>query len=1265
MNDSNKHKIVFLELAPGGGDSSAIAFQGREIANIRQEVDESNTNSFEVKEISENATFAQAGTELLRLDPDIIHLSGHGSTHAFYIPNYSDLDDQGKAKLTGFSQDQINEIFGPFLRRDKPCILFVNACLAGNIAKKLVASLSDSRSCCVIGMTNALNRVLALDFAKAFYIKIMQGYTVEVALSAIEQKRLWRLEQEGMWGDKEALKQRGFYPQPVAYGNKKIKFDIGVNRSIDIDWHRVSVEQLKQQQSLTTNFMASGEGITYQVNQVFVPPELIEHKKLFCRKEAVSSERESEPSQKVAQVEVTHKFEYDKFLDQVLKHGKSPKSHGNRIAIVGEQGVGKTTILQQIEQWVLAEFPESIVIWVALATLKKTTLKTYLDMTWLPGVIEEEIGIMSDEYRHQFMHQCRQGRVWLLLDGLDEIPITGNPLSALKQDLRGWLKQTRIVLTCQSNVWDGNRNVLESFDTYRPLGFVGKGQVEEFIRKWFIQRGDSAIEQGQKLYLALQEPGKSRVRDLVKNPLRLTLLCFYWFRKKGKLPETQAELYKAFADRIYQWKSEEFRKMQVLNQALAELSKTAIDDPTNQGIRFQLRQDFVEGFLNAPLPNSEKTLFEMALQLGWLNQIGVDADDPSQKVYAFYHSTFQEYFAALAINKKIFFLNHISKNPDSQEASYRVFEPQWKQVFLLWLGRQGGELEQHFKKEKQKEADLNEQKEALLQTLTTFKDECKNFYSGRAFLLAAEGIAEFKDCAQADIIVKQILQWEFGYSRKEVWLSILSGRALKSKTVWLETIINNTDSQRVIMALVKLLDTTQDEDTRRKTAAILSNIDPGNETAICALEQLLDTTQNESIRQRTASTLGIIDPGNETAIRSLEQFLDATQDEDTHFMADTRFYAAQDLGYSIDPGNKTAIRTLEQLLDTVQSKFIRFIIADSLGSHVDPGNETAIWTLLQLLDTTQDSYIRCSTVRVLGRIARPGNEMVIRALVKLLDNTQDESIHSWVVDSLGEIGVGNEMAIRALVKFLDTTHSEYNRRRAAKSLGTIDPGNKTATRKLEQLLVTTQNSSPRNEDMRCRAAARLGTIDPGNKTAIRTLEQLLDTTQDESMRGIAADFLVTIDPENEAAIRTLMKLLDITHSEYNRMSAAKALVIIDSENETVIRALEQLLGTTRNELVCRSAAETLVTIDPGNESVIRALIQLLGTTRDEYTRRKYADSLGIIDPRNKTVIKALVQSLRKHLRSESNQKLMITCAQALSYPEFYQAFRSSRWSLFR
>jgi hypothetical protein len=83
------------------------------------------------------------------------------------------------------------------------------------------------------------------------------------------------------------------------------------------------------------------------------------------------------------------------------------------------------------------------------------------------------------------------------------------------------------------------------------------------------------------------------------------------------------------------------------------------------------------------------------LELGWLIPVGLAAESPNKIVYAFFHRTFQEYFAAKAIDDWDFLLprepidSSLSDeiNP-SQFKHYRFLNPRWKEVSSLWMERE-------------------------------------------------------------------------------------------------------------------------------------------------------------------------------------------------------------------------------------------------------------------------------------------------------------------------------------------------------------------------------------------------------------------------------------------------------------------------------------------------------------------------------------------------------------------------------------------------
>ncbi|MEH1905311.1 MAG: HEAT repeat domain-containing protein, partial [Nostoc sp.] len=744
---------------------------------------------------------------------------------------------------------------------------------------------------------------------------------------------------------------------------------------------------LTERRKLTTNPLTLTEGVALQVDDVYVPLGLVERKKQSKHQRDISPEQGSELYK---ETEITKTFEHDAFLEEVLKQKNTPKSQGKRIAIIGEPGAGKTTRLQQIADWVSREIDQSIVIWVSLADLRGQELKSYLFESWLTQVAEKTgTAEATKQLKDNFVALFNQNNVWLLLDGLDEMSASsGNPLTEIARQFReaGLISQARIVLTCRVNLWDGRSNALDDFDTYRSLDFSYPEQVERFIDKWFNKI--EIPKTGKQLCIALKESGNKRIQDLIKNPLRLTLLCLNWQSGDGKLPDTQAGLYQQFVDDFYKWKKEEFAtnydQRQQLNIKLGELAREAID---KEATRFRLRQDFVNRFLGDA--DDEKSLLKLALNRGWLNCVGIDTN--RKPFYAFFHASFQEYFAAKAIDDWHFFLNHVLKN--SSQRTYRIFEAQWKQTILLWLGRE--------------EENLKQQKQQFINALVSFKDGCsqwnkkdvdKGFYEYRAYFLAAAGIAEFKDDSRADEIVKQIVKWGCGNFNTEKQ-NLIEKEARSA--------LQQTDRTKAIAALVQLLQSTNlDDDTRWQAAYILGEIGTGNEIAIAALVQLLQSTNlDDYTRWLAAYSLEEIDSGNEIAIAALVQLLQSTNLDD-----DTRRYAVSSL------------------------------------RKINPGNEIAIAALVQLLQSTNlDDSTRWQAASSLGEID-PGNEIAIAALVELLQSTNlDDSTRWQALSSLEQIGTGNEIAIAALVELLQSTNLDDSTRwQAASSLGEIDPGNEIA-----------------------------------------------------------------------------------------------------------------------------------------------------------------------------------------------------------------------------
>ena len=510
-----------------------------------------------------------------------------------------------------------------------------------------------------------------------------------------------------------------------------------------VDWRSVSKGMLDNLKKLTTEALTAGDGIRFDFDDVFVPLGVVERQQKTKRKEDDGAPDRGSELYEEKVTPITH----DEFFEDVLLRGNTKISNGKRIAVIGAAGAGKTTQLQKIGSWLLDE-SDDIPVWISLTDLGAKSLKEYLFGNWVRET-SGEIEAAPQVWKDSLGDAIKSGKVWLLLDGVDEMTVS-NPLSHLSTQLNeSWLKNVRVVLTCRVNVWDGGKNALTGFDVYRNLDFDYPDDVYKFIGKWFVRAPDLA----GSLTQALEQSGKERIRDMVKNPLRLTLLCYSWQLKQGEPPETKAGLYKWFVEAFYKWNKGKAQielsrnQEEQLNRALGELAKRAIDGETS---RFRLTKTFIENVFR----DFDIDLFDIALKLNWLNEIGLATEDPLETVYAFYHPSFQEYFAALAINEQSFFLEN--KPDDVISGCYQIFESKWLEVALFWIG-----IDSKARNEKNK----------LIGELAEFKENnyCfvqfgKYFYGYQSIALAARLMAEYIDCSQENVnnVMWQLCQYSFG-----------------------------------------------------------------------------------------------------------------------------------------------------------------------------------------------------------------------------------------------------------------------------------------------------------------------------------------------------------------------------------------------------------------------------------------------------------------------------------------------------------------------
>ncbi|MEH2386217.1 MAG: HEAT repeat domain-containing protein [Nostoc sp.] len=921
-----------------------------------------------------------------------------------------------------------------------------------------------------------------------------------------------------------------------------------------INWREVCSTMLEPHRRISSNFLMQDESARKDKEQIYVPLALVQRTKTDKRDKGNFSPdlgtRLYEP-----QYETQQRFEHEAFLSQILEGGEG-KTKGQQIAVIGEPGAGKTTLLQTIAFWVL-EKNLGLPVWITLADLGRngilTDIQTYICNSWLEQAIPATQ--LTQEVREDFTNQIQQGRVWLLLDGVDEMSEASHqPLEEISRQLNGWLRSSRVVLTCRLNVWQADVNALETFETYRLLDFDYPQQVHQFIDNWF----GNLSEKGERLKTELDSAERVRLRDLVQTPLRLALLCGIWQTEEGNLPETKAGLYHQCVQQFYRWKQNRFRtskkEQHDLNEALGRLALRDINEGSS---RFRLLESFISEELG--YPDDETSLFYKAWQLGWLNHVGIAAESSSkEKVYAFYHATFEEYFAALAVDDWHYFLKHVPENPE--QGIYRIFEPQWKEVILLWFGRE----------------DLtNKQKEDFIKALVEFEDGWEDFYKYRAYFIAGAAIAEFQDGSSINGIQEAFLERELAYY-KELLMSdnlpqeLHQERANVQGVSGFAELMNRSTANEIVTNIAILAFGYYYSDIKKEWRKFLMPFgvqeakialqETDRNRAITLLSWLIQTKQprdmpsgfygiDEEIPGEAARVLGKIGRDNQIAVKALEYLIKVANEETL------RWIVADNLA-KIDPSNKMACEALKELIQNAKHEHTRKIAAWSLGK-IDPGNPNAIKVLVKMIQSPQEEANRLSAASHLREID-PDNQDVINVLLPLLQLSQPLEIRHKAATCLGQFDFGKKIAIKTLEEII---HNESIALRVAIDLAELVPNNPIAISVLEQKAFSI------DQEMTCAFAAKnLVKIQPSNQIAIEALKSLIQTTKDGQICQIAAGSLGDIDPGNKIAVRALVNLIQAFSYDPVQLMIAETLnrILLPNQCSEVVKSLKFYLLKQRN-----------------------------------------------------------------------------------------------------
>jgi HEAT repeat protein/energy-coupling factor transporter ATP-binding protein EcfA2 len=950
----------------------------------------------------------------------------------------------------------------------------------------------------------------------------------------------------------------------------------------------------------------------------------------FEQSQEISPERGSEAYQQG--YTETKRVEHKAFLAVV-----SQRKPGEHVVILGEPGAGKTTLLTKVwEELLKHEQPgeDTIVAWVPLTAVKNNELEEYLRKSWIKQFCKSgEI----DRYWASFEALADAERVWLLLDGADEMG--EEALSKLDVALKeAWAKPMRAIITCRLNLWDASpTNKLQTspnFQVYRTLDFkytnpVGQDEVKAFIDHWF--RFMEEPEAGHKLRAALDEVGKERIKDLARNPLRLTLLCAIWDDDQV-LPETQAGLYELFVDYQYDWKATEFpeavKLRGELDRALGELAKKGINKPN-------LRFRFTEAELRQWIPVVKQR--QALMDLAWLNCVGEENQRP---VFTFLHPTFQEYFAACSIDDWHFFLNHFPGKLTSLDASYRVFESHWKQVYLLWLGQ---------------DKIPAQNKEDLITSLTKFNDHFNNLYTYKAYCTAAWGIAEFGSCSLSESIIKQVVNWYFGYIEFQLdnKVTVTFHRSIIFDNLVKKT-LNGTNRLSLIKYLSYLINNSTYESTRMDAISCLRDFGYNNQKAVEVIIDLVNNT-DKKIRQKALESLGEMGIRRSEIVNALDFYLFSKYDDDEKILA------AKSL-VKIDVGNTNAIRVLiDNLLNSNDDFTSRQII--HLIEKTDINHECYKALKEELKNVKEDQEkLLLSTKKLI--YLKPNDSEAINNLKQIIKSDTEKDIKIRAAVALIKNNENDYTAISFLRSMLQSEYDINTRRPAIVCLAAFAPNNPDVIFSFNGLLY---NEKDVKELVFITEMLKFHEVGDG-QTAL-ALTQLVNDTQDPILKGHFAECLGTIDPGNSDAIQALILFFDTTDNEESKIYAIDRLFQIGGDNNLVVlNKLKKIMDESHTQRVLQEAGWNLWLYSSIDHSKVYSLIkeQLFNSTDIEAIllasrRLQIILDKGILGD----VIAHIAKSLSDTAYADKRDfykiyfDLAIYCTEQMSYLDFHRAWNGS------
>jgi predicted NACHT family NTPase len=357
-----------------------------------------------------------------------------------------------------------------------------------------------------------------------------------------------------------------------------------------------------------------------------------------------------------------------------------------KLMVLGKPGAGKTTFLQHLA--ILCDRGEfqadRVPIFIRLKSFAEDaedegnfSLLDYLNRDFADsGVSEAEVETLLNE-----------GRVLLLLDGLDEVPeaVSDEVIKQIRK-LSDKYYKSQLIITCRIAAQEYR---FRGFTEVEIADFKPR-QIEIFAKKWFVAVARNSPEVGLEKASAFLEqmalPENQPIRELAKTPVLLNLTCLV-FEAKAEFPAKRSELYKQGLDLLLtRWdetrgirRDEAYRNLSLPRklQLLSRLAATTFERGDyffeEEAIQ-RLITDYLQNHSQSQTDSAALELDSFAILRSIEAQHGLLVER-ARRIYSFSHLTFQEYLTAREI-----VLGATISLPQLVD---RLTEKRWREVILL------------------------------------------------------------------------------------------------------------------------------------------------------------------------------------------------------------------------------------------------------------------------------------------------------------------------------------------------------------------------------------------------------------------------------------------------------------------------------------------------------------------------------------------------------------------------------------------------------